>query len=345
MSAVPREAPLTKLEKLKALGTLSKQLDKDHGTQNTLIRLGDKVGIPIPSYGTGLPTVDNDVIQCGGIPKGRIIEIFGPESAGKTTVTLHIVGQVQKAGGVAAFVDAEHALDPSYAATLGVNVEDLIVNQPDNGEQGLQVVDALIDSRAVDIIIIDSVSALVPKAELEGEIGDAHVGLQARMMSQTLRIITGKAAKNGVTVIFINQIREKIGVMFGNPETTTGGRALKFYSSLRLDVRRVYKSEIKQGDVIIGHRIKIKAVKNKVGSPFRETDVALVYEGGIDTDDDVISYALNHGIVTANGAWYSFNGERVGQGKDAVKAAYREEVEFKEKIQAAVKAALTQEKK
>jgi recombination protein RecA len=268
---VKRVAPTTTAEKFKTLFAISKDLDKKHSTTNSIIRLGTKSLVPIPSFPTGLPTFDIEVMQTGGVPKGRIVEIFGPESAGKTSMTLHIVAEAQKAGGLAAFVDAEHALDPIYASKLGVDVDNLLLSQPDSGEQALQIAEALVDSMCVDLIVVDSVAALVPEAELAGEIGDAHVGLQARLMSQALRILTGKASKNKVTIIFINQIREKIGVMFGSPETTTGGRALKFYSSIRIDVRR--REAITDGskENIVGHKLELKAVKNKVGTPFRIT--------------------------------------------------------------------------
>lgn len=275
----------------------------------------------MPSLPTGLYTFDFEVSQTGGVPDGRIIEIFGPESSGKTTFALQVVAAAQEAGELAAFVDAEHALDPNYASKLGVNVDELLVSQPDSGEQALETVIALIHSRAVRVVVVDSVAALVPQAELDGEMGDSHMGLQARLLSQAMRKIRGIASKAGVTVIFINQIREKLGVMFGNPETTTGGRALKFYSSIRLDVRRVSKTdggEITSGDVQIGHRMKIKAVKNKVGTPFRQTIVDLIYGVGFDREADMVQYAANLGVIEKKGAWLSY-GTYKAQGVDKLK--------------------------
>ena len=270
-------APTSDVEKFKRLFALSAMLDKKHDTTNSLMRLGAKNIVRIPSISTKLPTVDYDMIQTGGVPRGRIIEFFGPESAGKTTFTLWTIAQAQAQGGIAAFVDAAHAIDTGYARNLGVNVDNLILNQPDSGEKALQVVDELAKSECVDLIVVDDVASLVPEAELEGDMGDNHVGLQARMMSQAMRKLTAECARNKVTVIFINQIREKIGVMYGNPETTTGGRALKFYSSIRIDVRR--KEEIKQGDTLIGHTIRLKAVKNKVGTPTTRNLGGLVLPG------------------------------------------------------------------
>lgn len=286
---------------------MEEALNKKFSTTNSLVRLGDRVGIPIPSISTGLYTVDKDVIQSGGIPRGRIIELFGPESSGKTTIALHIIGCEQKLGGVCAFVDVEHSLDPTWASRLGVNVDDLVVAQPDTGEQALETVDALVESKLVTLIVVDSVSALVPRAELEGDMGDAHIGLQARLMSQAMRKLVGACDRNGVTVLFINQIREKVGVIFGSPETTSGGKALKFYASVRLDVRR--KEAVKEGEKVIGQIMKIKAVKNKVAAPYRETLVELNYENGIDMDKDAIAYAIKEGVIVQAGAWYKYNGE------------------------------------
>lgn len=315
-------------EKFKALFSLSKALDKKHDTQNSLMRVGDKVGIAMPSICTGLPTWDYGVFRTGGAPRGRIIEIFGPESAGKTTATLHIIAEEQKAGGIAAFVDAEHALDPSYAAKLGVDVDNLVLNQPNSGEEALQVVDALVDSKAVTLIVVDSVAALVPEAELAGEIGDAHVGLQARMMSQAMRILTGKAKRNNVTVIFINQIREKIGVMYGNPETTTGGRALKFYSSVRLKATRGEAITLGNKENIIGHQIKIKAVKNKCGVPFGEAVLDLYYETGFDKIGNIIEYSAKHDLFQMSGSWFHMDlgsgMERIANGVANLKEVLRD---------------------
>jgi recombination protein RecA len=304
------EAPTTEVEKFKRLFALSKALDKKHATTNSLIRMGDRVDVEIAHIPTGMPSLDNEVLGCGGIPRGRIIEIFGPESAGKTTATLHIVGREQKQGGLAAFVDAEHALDLNYADSLGVDVDKLLISQPNSGEQALDTTLELVKSKCVSIIVVDSVAALVPEAELAGEIGDAHVGLQARLMSQAMRMLRGECNVNGVTVIFINQIREKIGVMFGSPETTTGGRALKFYSSIRLDVRR--RKVIGPEEAPIGHQLEIKAVKNKCGKPFRSTIVDLMYPGtqlepGFDLIGDTISYASKKNIFEMNGSWYSLD--------------------------------------
>ena len=307
--------PLSKVEKLKAVSGVSSSLNKTYGTQ-LVQKMGKKPMLRLPSISTNLPTLDEEVIQCGGVPKGRVIEVYGPESSGKTTICLHIIACAQEQGGVAAFVDAEHALDPSYAKKLGVNIDELIISQPDYGEQALEVVLALVEARAVDVLVVDSVSALVPKAELDGDMGDSHMGLQARLMSQAMRKLVGAVHKAGVCVIFINQIREKIGVMFGNPETTTGGRALKFYSSVRLEVRRMSKTDggnIMENDVMVGHRMRIKNVKNKVGIPFRETDVALRYGVGFDTRADMVEYASHLGVVEL-GAWCKFDGQQYRKG-------------------------------
>ena len=320
-------APTTDVEKFKRLFALSKMLDTKHETTNSLMRLGSKNIVRIPSISTKLPTLDYDVIQTGGIPRGRVIEIFGPESAGKTTFTLWTIAQAQAQGDICAFVDAAHAIDLGYAKNLGVNVDDLVLNQPDSGEKALQVVVALVESQCVGLIVVDDVASLVPESELAGEIGDAHVGLQARLMSQALRILTAKCANNKVTVIFINQIREKIGVMYGSPETTPGGRALKFYSSLRLDVRR--KDEIKLGTTLVGHTLRLKAVKNKVGTPLRETLVDLYYPGttftcGFDYIGDLITHASKQGLFEMSGSWYSLNGERLANGLANLKAMVRD---------------------
>lgn len=307
-------------------------------TTNSIVRLGSKVGTPMPHHSTGIPSLDNGVFGIGGVPKGRIIEIFGPESAGKTTATLEIIGEEQRTtDNLCAFVDAEHALDPNYAKSLGVDVDNLLVSQPDSGEQALETVIALVESQAVSIIVVDSVAALVPQAELDGEMGDSHMGLQARLMSQAMRKLRGICAINNVTVIFINQIREKIGVMFGSPETTTGGRALKFYASVRLDVRRLggEANQIKSGGVLIGHKMKIKAVKNKVATPFQETIVDVIYGKGIDRFADTVNYAKTVGVITGT-SWLNFGEERLAQGMDNAINRLRSEPELMAKIQAEV---------
>lgn len=303
----------TKADKFEQLKALEKSLNKKLNTTNSLIKLGDRVGVPIPSIATNLPSLDNYVLGCGGIPRGRVIEIFGPESSGKTTVCLHIIAQEQKnTNNLCAFIDAEHALDPTYASKLGVNMDELIFAQPDCGEDVLETAAALIEAKLTSIIVIDSVSALVPKAELEGDMGDANIGLQARLMSQAMRKLTGIAAKSGTTVIFINQIREKVGVMFGSPETTSGGRALKFFASVRLDVRR--RAVIGAKELPVGHKIEIKAVKNKVGNPLRSTEVDLLYGQGFDTGKDLIDYAARKGLITQKGAWYYYGEKNLGKG-------------------------------
>ena len=343
---IPSEAPRTREARIAALEKLGKDLDAEFKSTNSLIRLGALAGVPVPSWSMNFPTWDWFLMQCGGTPKGRIIELFGPESSGKTTIALDNIAQIQHLGGMAAFVDAEHALDPNYAEKLGVDMDNLFVHQPDNGEQALQVVDQLVRSRAVDLIVVDSVSALVPKAELEGDIGDSHVGLQARLMSQACRMLTGLCAKNGVTVIFINQIREKIGVMFGNPETTTGGRALKFFASVRVDVRKTgYLNEAgstftKPDEfVAVGNNIKLRFVKNKVGAPFREAHIAHFYEDGLDRYGDYISYGAQIGVVEKSGAWYSFKGERLGQGKRNAGVTVKNSPELQAAIMAEIAAA------
>jgi recombination protein RecA len=306
--------PLSKAEKLKAAAEVTKEMNKE--AEDILIQpIGRKTGARIPSIPTNLPTLDEGVLTCGGLPRGRIVEVYGPESAGKTTFCLHVIGQAQKAGGVAAFIDATHALDVNYAATLGVNMDELILSQPDYGEQAIQVVINLVERHAVDIIVIDDVTSLIPKAELEGEMTDASMGMQARLMSKAMRKLQGVAHKTGTLVIFINQVREKIGVMFGNPEVTTGGRALKFFASVRLEVRRLSKTD--GGDVIdpetkqhTGHRMKVINRKNKVGPPFRETVIDLDYAQGIDIKSDAIQYAVNLGLVEDARGWFIYGGER-----------------------------------
>ena len=291
---------MNKQEKFKAVASLGKKLDKQFDT-TTFQRQGNQVNKPIPCIPTNLPSLDRSVIGCGGFPRGRIVEVYGPESAGKTALCLHVIGQCQQAGGVCAFVDAEHSLSPTFADTLGVDMNELIISQPDYGEQALEIVEGLVDSKGVDLIVIDSVTALVPKAELEGDMGDSHMGLHARLMSQACRKLCAKAAVAGVCIVFINQIREKVGLVFGSPEVTTGGRALKFYASLRLEVRRVAGSKggvLKDGDTIYGHKANIKAVKNKVAMPFKESIVELHYATGFQANDDLFEHALKIGVLT-----------------------------------------------
>lgn len=320
--------------KLKALDLAITQIDRQFG-KGSIMRLGDEsMKISVDVIPTGCLSLDA-CIGVGGIPRGRITEVFGPESSGKTTLALHVIAQAQKAGGYAAFVDAEHALDPLYATKLGVNTKDLLVSQPDHGEQALEITETLVRSNAIDVIVIDSVAALVPRAELEGEMGDSHVGLQARLMSQALRKLTGAVAKSNTAVIFINQIREKIGVMFGNPETTTGGRALKFYTSLRLDIRRI--ATIKEGNANVGSRTRVKVVKNKMAPPFKETEFDLTFDQGISYVGDVLDTAVEAGFVQKSGAWYSCGDERIGQGRESAKTYLTENKEMLAKIEQQVR--------
>jgi recombination protein RecA len=308
-------------ERGKAVEAAISQLEKQFG-KGSIMRLGSKEAIvPISVISTGSISFDA-ALGVGGVPRGRVIEIFGPESSGKTTITLQVIAEAQKAGGLAAFVDAEHALDPAYAKKLGVDVDNLLVSQPDYGEQALEIVEALVRSGAIDVLVVDSVAALVPKAELDGEMGDSHMGLQARLMSQALRKLTGTVAKSRTSLIFINQIRDKIGVMFGNPETTTGGRALKFYASVRIDIRRI--GAVKEGDVVVGSRTKVKIVKNKVAAPFRDAEFDILYGEGISREGDTLDLAVLHNIVDKSGAWYSFQGERIGQGRENVRNFLKE---------------------
>jgi recombination protein RecA len=300
--------------KKQALQLAVDQIEKQFG-KGSIMRLGEDHKIDIETIPTG--SISLDLALGGGIPKGRIIEIYGPESSGKTTVCQHIVAEVQKSGGTAAFVDAEHALDPAYAKKIGVDTDNLLLSQPDSGEQALEVVETLVRSNAVDVIVVDSVAALVPQAEIEGDMGDAHMGLQARLMSQALRKLTGVISRTKCTVIFVNQLRMKIGVMFGNPETTTGGNALKFYASVRMDIRRI--SQIKQGDSVIGNHVRVKVVKNKVAPPFREAEFDIMYNQGISREGDVIDLAAAHEIVQKSGAWYEYKGEKIAQGREAAK--------------------------
>ena len=302
-------------DKLKALDNAVAQIEKQFG-KGSIMKLGDTASMNVETIPTGCLSLDI-AMGLGGIPKGRIIEIYGPESSGKTTVALHMVAEVQKRGGIAGFIDAEHALDPAYAQKIGVDIDELYISQPDNGEQALEIAETMVRSGAVDIIIVDSVAALVPKAEIDGDMGDAHVGQQARLMSQALRKLTGITNKYGCTVIFINQLREKIGVMFGNPETTTGGRALKFYSTMRLDVRRT--ESLKQNGEIIGNRTRIKVVKNKIAPPFKEAEFDIMFGKGISREGDILDLAVKFDIVDKSGAWYAYNGEKIGQGRENAK--------------------------
>lgn len=312
---------MNKEDKLKALDAAIAKIEKDHG-KGSIMKLGDsRAQMNVDSTPTGSLSLDI-ALGIGGIPKGRIIEIYGPESSGKTTVALHMIAEVQKQGGVAGFIDAEHALDPVYAKNIGVDIDNLYISQPDFGEQALEIADTMVRSGAVDIIVVDSVAALVPKAEIDGEMGDTHVALQARLMSQALRKLTGVINKTNCSVIFINQLREKVGVMFGNPETTTGGRALKFYSSVRLDVRRV--ETLKAGGEMIGNRAKVKIVKNKVAPPFKEAEFDIMFGKGISKEGDILDLASKIGVILKSGAWYAYNGEKIGQGRENAKIYLRE---------------------
>ena len=324
-------------ERSKAIELALSQIEKQFG-KGSIMRLGSKEAIvPIAVIPTGSISFDA-ALGVGGFPRGRVVEVFGPESSGKTTITLQVIAEAQKMGGMAAFVDAEHALDPGYAKKLGVDVDNLLVSQPDYGEQALEIVEALVRSNAIDVLVVDSVAALVPKAELDGEMGDSHMGLQARLMSQALRKLTGTVAKSRTCLIFINQIREKIGVMFGNPETTTGGRALKFYSSVRIDIRRI--AAIKEGDVMVGSRTKVKIVKNKVAAPFREAEFDILYGEGISREGDLLDLAATQNIVEKSGSWYSYKGERIGQGRENARAFLKENKDTLVKLEAEVRKAL-----
>jgi len=324
-------------ERVKAIDLAFAQIEKQFG-KGSIMRLGSKEAIvPIAVISTGAISFDA-ALGVGGVPRGRVVEIFGPESSGKTTIALQVIAEAQKAGGMAAFVDAEHALDPGYAKKLGVDVDNLLVSQPDYGEQALEIVEALVRSNAIDVLVVDSVAALVPKAELDGEMGDSHMGLQARLMSQALRKLTGTVAKSRTCLIFINQIREKIGVMFGNPETTTGGRALKFYSSVRIDIRRI--AAIKEGDVVTGSRTRVKIVKNKVAAPFREAEFDILYGQGISREGDLLDLAVAQNILEKSGSWFSYKGERIGQGRENARAFLQENKDTMAKLDAEVRKAL-----
>lgn len=324
--------------KTKALGLALETIEKQFG-KGSIMKLGEAHRTNVETVSTG--SLSLDIALGGGIPKGRIIEIYGPESSGKTTLTLHAIAEIQKQGGTAAFIDAEHALDPAYAKKLGVDVENLLISQPDNGEQALEIAETLVRSNAVDLVVVDSVAALVPRAEIEGDMGDSHMGLQARLMSQALRKLTGVINRSHTTVIFINQIRMKIGVMFGNPETTTGGNALKFYASVRLDIRRI--SQIKQGEEIIGNRARVKVVKNKIAPPFRQAEFDIMYNQGISKSGDVLDLAVQHEIVDKSGAWFAYNDEKIGQGREAAKKALEDSPKLLAEIAKKVREAAAKE--
>ena len=319
-----------------ALNLAVDQIKKQFGA-GAIMQLGADHKIDVETFSSG--SLSLDLALGGGIPKGRIVEVYGPESSGKTTLTLHAVAEIQKQGGTAAFIDAEHALDPAYAERIGLNFGTLIVAQPDNGEQALEIVETLVRSNAVDLIVVDSVAALVPQAEIEGDMGDSHMGLQARLMSQALRKLTGVINKSHTTVIFINQLRMKIGIMFGNPETTTGGNALKFYASVRLDIRRI--SQIKSGEEVVGNRARVKVVKNKIAPPFREAEFDIMYNVGISREGDTLDLAVTHGIVGKSGAWFEYEGSKIGQGREAAKQYLIDHQEDLKKIEKAVRAAVT----
>ncbi|KAA1030689.1 recombinase RecA [Pseudonocardia sp. EV170527-09] len=317
----------------KALELALAQIEKNHG-KGSVMRLGDQARVPISAISTGSIALDV-ALGVGGIPRGRVVEIYGPESSGKTTVALHCVASAQAAGGVAAFIDAEHALDPEYAKALGVDTDDLLVSQPDTGEQALEIADMLIRSGALDIIVIDSVAALVPRAEIEGEMGDSHVGLQARLMSQALRKITGALSNSGTTAIFINQLREKIGVMFGSPETTTGGKALKFYASVRMDIRRI--ETLKDGTDMVGSRTRVKVVKNKVAPPFKQAEFDVLYGVGISKEGSLIDVGVEQGIIRKSGAWYTYEGDQMGQGKENARKFLKENPDVAAEVEKRIK--------
>jgi len=321
-------------DKLKALDAAISQIEKQYG-KGSIMKLGDNSAhMNVETIPTGSLSLDI-ALGLGGLPKGRIIEIYGPESSGKTTVALHAVAEVQKGGGIAGFIDAEHALDPAYAKNIGVNIDELYISQPDCGEQALEITETMVRSGAVDIVIVDSVAALVPKAEIDGDMGDSHVGLQARLMSQALRKLTAVISKSNCIVIFINQLREKVGVMFGNPETTTGGRALKFYSSVRMDVRRI--ESLKQAGEVVGNRTRVKIVKNKVAPPFKEAEFDIMFGKGISKEGDILDLAADCGIIVKSGAWYAYNGDKIGQGRENAKTYLRENPLVCEEVEAKVR--------
>ena len=330
----PMESPAPASDKKKALETAISQIEKDFG-KGSIMRLGENAHIVVEAIPTGSLSLDI-ALGIGGVPKGRIIEIYGPESSGKTTLALHIVAEAQKRGGEVAFIDAEHALDPTYARALGVDIDSMLVSQPDTGEQGLEICEALVRSGAIDVVVVDSVAALTPRAEIEGDMGDSHVGLLARLMSQALRKLAGSIAKTNCIVVFINQLREKVGVMYGNPEVTTGGRALKFYSSVRMEVRRV--EAIKNGSEVVGNRTRVKIVKNKVAPPFREAEFEIMYGEGISKLGELVDLAVKLDIVQKSGSWFSMGDNRLGQGRDAVKKYLQENPEIADRIEAEIRA-------
>ncbi len=331
-----KEVETKDAKKAQALNDAIKQIEKQFG-KGSVMKLGDRAAVDVAVIPTGSLTLDM-ALGIGGYPKGRIIEIYGPESSGKTTLTLHAIAEVQKQGGTAAFIDAEHAIDPVYAKNLGVNIDELILSQPDSGEQGLEIAETLVRSGAIDLVVVDSVAALVPQVELDGEMADQQMGLQARLMSKALRKLSGVMNKTDCTIIFINQLREKIGVMFGNPETTTGGRALKFYSSVRVEIRR--SEVIKNGTEIVGNKVNIKVVKNKVAPPFKSTQVDIIYGKGISRDGEVLDLAVNKDIVDKSGAWYAYKGEKIGQGRENAKRYLVEHPDIMNEITEAIKASL-----
>jgi recombination protein RecA len=323
-------------ERQRAIDQTLVNLEKQFGKES-ILRLGSRAVQPVDVISSGSISIDA-ALGVGGFPRGRVVEIFGPESSGKTTIALQVIAQAQKAGGTAVFIDAEHALDPVYSRKLGVKIDDLLVSQPDCGEQALEIASSLVSSGAVDVVVIDSVAALVPRAELEGDMGDSHVGLHARLMSQALRKLTATVARTNTCLIFINQVREKIGVMFGNPETTTGGRALKFYSSVRAEVRRT--AAIKDGDAVVGNRTRLKVVKNKVAAPFREAEFDILYGEGVSREGDLLDLATLHSLVEKSGSWFSYGGERIGQGRETARRTLRESAELATRIESALRARL-----
>lgn len=334
-SHIEKEIVMAKEDKLRALDAALSSIERSFG-KGAVMKLGDPAAaMNVETVPTGSLSLDI-ALGMGGVPKGRIVEIYGPESSGKTTVALHMVAEVQKRGGIAGFIDAEHALDPVYARNIGVNIDELYISQPDNGEQALEITETLVRSGAVDIIIVDSVAALVPKAEIDGDMGDSHVGLQARLMSQALRKLTAVISKTNCIVIFINQLREKVGVMFGNPETTTGGRALKFYSSIRMDVRRI--ESLKANGEVVGNRTRVKVVKNKIAPPFKEAEFDIIFGEGISTVGDILDLAADAGIVNKSGAWYAYEGNKIGQGRENTKQYLKEHTEMLQEIEQKVRA-------
>ena len=331
-----KEKPQVNPEKLKVLSAVMDKIEKDFG-KGAIMKMSDRAVDKVPVIPSGLVTIDH-ALGIGGYPKGRIIEIFGPESSGKTTLAIHAIAEAQKAGGIAAFIDAEHAFDSTYAQKLGVDIDDLLISQPDNGEQALEIADHLIRSSAIDIVVIDSVAALTPKAEIEGEMGESKMGLQARLMSQALRKLTANISKTGTVCIFINQLRDKIGVVYGNPETTTGGNALKFYASVRVDIRKA--SVIKDGEEQMGARARVKIVKNKLAPPFRKAEFDIMYGEGISKIGEIIDLGVDQGIIKKSGSWFSYGDRKIGQGRDAVKEAFKADPEFAAEVEAKVREAL-----